>query len=684
VTLESGDTIDKASVDTVRARRRSFLKSWFYCEGESVPLRSSWPTPLRTVRTVGLLIILIGFIGLALWSSFLASRFSLTNDYSFYGQAWYLIAHGHLDPYSTIFPPSFWHNAFELVMWPLAGLWFVWPHAVTLLWVQDAATAATEAMLFVWMCEVTAVAFKRGRLHVWPALFPACGLILLVASPWTIWINSFDFHPEALDLLLAVLAAHAFWRGRGRRGWIFALLALGAGALGASYIVGVGISALLAGRRWRRVGATLIVVSIMWLLLVSRLGGDQAAGVYTSLATASHVGSLSALSLLRAIVEHPSRVMATIWAVRTDVLADISSGGIVGLFSPWTFGITILTLFETSLTGYAQFAEPYVQNNLPAVLLVPLGTIWICVALATSRQRWRRVVAMVLAGLAVANIVGWSIVWTPRTEGHWVSVSPSAAVTLDRALAMISPNDEVIVSQGVEGLFSFRQWIYPFFGNPPASFPIQSRTIWFIVAPTSGVELQSPSAAQSEIQQITKLPRARLMLHSGGIYVFRWKAPPLASKVAFRAATSVPAWALSSASSRRVLVGPVDDWHVEGGGKEGYVVDGDYWHANAGELTATVRLATNGPVNVEIWDLTSDVLLARAGLNSTAGIVKTITVPADLIRVPPASAFAGPWPFRVQPVAPPRGNVIEIRIWSPGKINVSVYSLELSGPHLLP
>ena len=683
MTVGSKDTIDKPSVDHARERRRSVFGKWLRCEGQIVPPRSSWPRSLRRVRAFGLLIILIGFIGLATWSSVLANRFSLTNDYAFYGQAWYLIAHGHLDPYSTIFPPSFWHNAFELVMWPLAALWYLWPYTVTLLWVQDAATAATEAALFVWLCEITAVAVKSGRLHVWPAAFPACGLVLLVASPWTIWINSFDFHPEALDLLLAVLAAHAFWRGRSRPGWIAALLALVCGAIGASYVIGVGISALLAGRRWRRIGAVLIVVSLAWLLFISGIGGDQAGGVYRYLAVGSRAPSLSALTLLQAIVEHPNRAISAMWAVRVDVLANVSSGGIIGLVNPWTFGITILALFEVSLTGAAQFAEPYVQNSLPVVLLVPLGTITICVALTASRRRWRRIVAIVLAGLAVANVVGWSVVWAPRAAAQWVRITPAAAAALGRTLSMIPANDEVIASQGVEGSFSFRQWVYPMFGNPPVSYPIHARTVWFVIAPSEGIEIQDPSEAQSEIGQIAGVLHARLMLHSNGIYVFRWSPPPLDTKVTFHSARSVPAWALSPAAARTVLVGPVEHWHVEATGSEGYVVSGDYWRADAGELTATVRLATEGPVNVEIWNLTTGNLLARVDLPSSAGVIETTRVSADLVRVHSSSAYAGSWPFRVQPVEPAPGAVIEIRIWSPGNIYVSVYSIALAGPHLL-
>lgn len=677
-------TIAEPSVDRASARRRSALRKWMGCEGQNVPLRSSWPQSLRRIRIIGLIVILIGFIGLAMWSSFLSNRFLLTHDYGFYGQGWYLIAHGNLDPYSTLFPPAFWKNAFELIMWPLAPLWYVWPHTVTLLWVQDAATAATEAVLFVWMCEITAVAIHRGRLRAWPAIFPACGLILLVASPWTIWIDSFDFHPESLDLLLAVLAAHAFWKGRNYRGWAAALLALGAGAIGATYVAGVGISALLAGRRWRRIGAVLIVFGIAWLLLVSRIGGDQNTSIYQHLAVGSHSRSLSTLTLLKSIFQHPSRAISTVWSVRVNIFANISSGGIIGFFSPWTFGISLLTLLEGSLTGTALLTQPSIENSLPVILLVPLGTLTICLALATSRRRWKRIVAFAVAGLAVVNVVGWSIIWSPRTSTQFVRIAPSAAATLERALSMIPANNEVIASQGVVGPFSFRQWVYALLINPPDRFPINSRTVWFVIAPNTGIEQESPSGAQLEIGQIVSVLHARLMLHSNGIYVFRWTPTPHRTSVAFHGTGSIPAWSLSSTAGHAVLVGPVDRWHVEATGGEGYMVANDYWHANAGTLTSTVRLASNGPVNVEIWDISTDRLLARAGLTTTFGVLKEVKTSTDLTRSQPQSAYSGPWPFKILPVNPTPEDIIEIRIWTPGNVHVSVYSVKLTGSHVSP
>ena len=105
---------------------------------------------------------------------------------------------------------------------------------------------------------------------------------------------------------------------------------------------------------------------------------------------------------------------------------------------------------------------------------------------------------------------------------------------------------------------------------------------------------------------------------------------------------------------------------------------GDYWRIRSGQITANVRLATNGPVEFEIWNDTTGVQLARSILTSTSGIVATKSINANLVNHPPAPAYAGSWPFVVQPVEPPQEDVIEIRILNPNITKTSIYSIGLS------
>jgi hypothetical protein len=647
-------------------------------EGLSVPVKTEWPRVLRQTHIAGLLVISVGFLGLAVWSSILATRFSLTFDFAFYGQAWYLIAHGHLDPFSTVANSFFWQNALELFMWPIACLWYVWPHAVTLLWLQDAATAATEALLFTWMCEVTAVAFKAKQLKDWYVVFPLAGLVLLVANPWTLWINSFDFHPESIDLFAAIFMARAFWQGRNRRGWTTTALTLLGGALGATYVVGVGISAYLAGRKWRKIGIPLAVIGFTYLVFIAAVGGNKAGGeVYLNLVTGSHLRTVTPLAIARAIIEHPTRALSAIWAVRLDILANISTGGIVGLLNPWAFGIVLLTLIEGSLTGLANYAQPYVQNSLPVALLMPLGTMMVCLAFSTSRRRWLKPIGLILVVLVVANAIGWSVVWAPRVESQFARVSPGAVDSLSHALAAIPSNDEVIVSQGVAGRFALRQWIYPIVADPPSTFPIHTRVIWFVVVPNQGIETESTQGADAELDQIANRLHARLVSDANGVFIFRWIPPSREGTVTFHPMTIVPAWTLSTGASKPLTTGPPILWHMEATGEPGYVVWGDFWRPKAGPVTATLKFSSSGSFDVQVWNDTTGQLLIGAKFGSTHGSIETRSISGDLKFGSSTPAYAGFGPFTVHPTEPPPGNVIEIRVSTPGGSQISLYSVGL-------
>jgi uncharacterized membrane protein len=598
-------------------------------------------------------------------------------DFTYYAQTWYLIAHGNFDPYSTMFPPSFFHSTAQLMMWPMAALWYLWPHAVTLLWLQDAATAGCAAVLFIWMCEITASAAEKKNLRAWSVLFPISGLVLLLANPWTIWIDSFDFHPEAIVLLLALLSAHEFWRGHARRGWIWALLTLTGGAIGATYVAGIGLTAMLAGRKWRRTGLLLLVLGVAWLFLVSLIGGDQASGVYSSLTKGMHFKSITTFDFLKTIIKHPSRPISAIWSVHRDVFADVSSGGFIGFFSPWAFGISFLVLVEGALTGIPTFIQPSVQNNLPLLLLVPLGTVTMCIALAAARQRWKQIVAGLLAVLAVLNVLGWSRVWFPQTEERWASTPSATAATLSRTLSMIHSNDEVIASQGVVGPFSFRRWIYALDVGPADSFPIHSRTVWFVITPFTGIETETEIAAESQIGQIANRLHARLVVESSGVSVFKWRPGSHCTSVNFTNNSTIPAWLLGTSSPSTVLSGPEKQWRIESSGKSELLIWGGNWSLVSGKYSATIRLASNGPIEARFLDTSANVLIAKKTITSTAGASEIITISGDLTNHVVPREYAGSGIFSIQPVEPTFHDILEVTLLIPGTTKANIYSIGL-------
>ena len=142
------------------------------------------------VRRIGYIVLSLKLIAFLTWSFLLYSHFSLTPDSAQYLQAWYLIAHGDLNPYDTVGSFAFWQNHAEFIMWPIALLYWVFPSGVQLLWLQDICVVGAELVAFTWLCEI-ALRYRGGREAQWLA---GAGLVLLAVNPWSWWTVSFDFH----------------------------------------------------------------------------------------------------------------------------------------------------------------------------------------------------------------------------------------------------------------------------------------------------------------------------------------------------------------------------------------------------------------------------------------------------------------------------------------------------------
>ncbi len=133
--------------------------------------------PLRLVWRASLCLLGLQLIGMLVLSTVQFERFNLTNDFAGYAQAWTAIAHGHLSPFSSVFGVPFWQDDFELLMWPLAAFYWIYPHAVALLWLQDLAVVAGEVVVLVWAREVIRDRGEEEPACVrgcWPSSLPFC------------------------------------------------------------------------------------------------------------------------------------------------------------------------------------------------------------------------------------------------------------------------------------------------------------------------------------------------------------------------------------------------------------------------------------------------------------------------------------------------------------------------------
>src|SRR5665213_2464401 len=132
-------------------------------------------------------------------------------------------------------------------MWPLALLSLIDPHPIMLLWVQDVTVVLTELVAFTWILRF--IERQTGRMSPAAGRLLAVGAaVVLVVNPWVYDTVAYDFHFEPIAALFCVLVAFDLWGGRTRRMWWWVALALLSHVLAGTYLVGIGLSGMLAGR----------------------------------------------------------------------------------------------------------------------------------------------------------------------------------------------------------------------------------------------------------------------------------------------------------------------------------------------------------------------------------------------------------------------------------------------------
>jgi hypothetical protein len=106
------------------------------------------------------------------------------------------------------------------------------------------------------------------------------------------------------------------------------------------------------------------------------------------------------------------------------------------------------------------------------------------------------------------------------------------------------------------------------------------------------------------------------------------------------------------------------------------VVARDYWREPPGRYRVSVSVEATASLNVELWNATGDLLLARRTVPAST-VLQTVTVVADSARVFPLSSVSGWGPFQAQFVEPQGGNRLEVRVWEPSGARVRVQMIKV-------
>ena len=495
---------------------------------------------LRLVRRIAWAASICMALGLFAYSVHVYRRFDLTTDFAIPNQAWSQIAHGHLSPYSTLNPYNyphygypFWQDHFELIFWPLALLWFLYPHSIDLLFVQDVGLAGSVLVATLFLIDLIEVRWahrprtrEASRLPVGLAVG---GLVALVINPWIYWSASFDFHLEALATLFLLLAARDLWSGRNRRALVWVVLVLTCGNVSATYLFALGICCVLTRRDLRLKGVGLMALGLVWAESVGAIGGGTGtliAANYGYLAHPAAGQTPGNLDIVAGTLLHPSTPLHMLASRSANIYRILAPSGVIGVATPLGFGVTFVVMLSNELNASPVFSTPLSSfQNLPMVFFVLIGTVellgWFC----TRRARaWRRIAVVVGLGLLVQCVV-LAALWIPRARTTFLVVDGPTAAALAKVEPGIPAGDEVVASQGIVGRFANRQYVYPFLdlGGGGQVIPLHGAPVTFVFT-SGGIEYATPADTAAAVAHLESLG-ARRIPTGPGVVALRWTPP---------------------------------------------------------------------------------------------------------------------------------------------------------------
>ncbi len=511
---------------------------------------------------VSAIVLIVQLVALILYSNYLYGRFDVSTDFAHNAQAWYLIGHGDLSPVDTIrlITTPFWRDHFDLIIWVLSPLRWIWPSPIVLLWVQDIAIVATEAITLVWVSGICTEQLRTRRSRNFAGIV---ALVALVANAWWYETVSFDVHMPPLGTPFLVLAAYSFWKGRFRLALIASALALLCGAVVVELVVLVALASLCSrrvrqkgGARWA-IGATLL--GLAWFGLVNVLGANQASNIASNYGYLTGTSSLNVgiTGIIRGVLTHPSRLYRTLHEHWRAVLYELWPTGFVGLVTWWGLFFFVGLLLLSAATAspvYSSYSAAF--QNLPAMPFLFIGSVMVLVRLASFRRHVprddkplesdplrtesharrtesevRRIVARVapavavlLAVTATVVVVAQSEIMIRRIPHERFLVSPDQASALQTATTLIPTDGEVIASYGIVGRFSEHKFTWELVGAGQR-FEVNASSIYFVITPTAGWETIRPKDATADVQYLQNDLHASTLVDSAGVWLLEWHPP---------------------------------------------------------------------------------------------------------------------------------------------------------------
>ena len=637
---------------------------------------STWHPRLQLTFKIGAGLILLQLAIFLIFSEWQAQHYNLEQDYAQFGQAWYLFAHFDFQSVVTIKTRPFYRDHGDFFFYLLTPLWYIWPHTVTLMWVQD---------VFATIAEIAALRWMHEHLHRTRAtdsdpnsttLIAVLGGCLLVFNPMIFWAIANDFHTEIFAVAFLVLAARAFYLEK-PIAWLWVFGVILNGNVSASYLVGIALSMVLAGRKYWKYAIGVLAVAGVSTEIATLIGADEGSSFrgYQYLNGVNGTAPTSTAEVLKLLIKHPFQALGNLFNDRLAGFALVSVSGLLGVISPWALGITLVCFVEAGFSAWPILTPSYAFQNFAILIFVPIGTVMALVPLMVCMKSWVKKAALGFIALELLWVFGWFAVWAPETPNRWVTIPTKSSVVLRQAESLIPEADEVVASQGIVGAFSLRKYIYMFdleTNSGKKIIPLDTKTVWMLVTPNLGIELQTPESAYKMISKLQTLEGMDTVIHREGVYLLKWNVPqgtPNPFVLDFRD-TAVNPLLLNSVGYRN----PIDP-----NGKSGYILNGYYQIISRPQkFRYSVELKSDGPLVIEVWNSSTDTLLSRQSIVSTNNEYQTFHLDASISKITGQKIWNGIWPFKSQVERPYyEGDALELRIFDSGATRCEIRSIML-------
>ena len=609
---------------------------------------------LRLIVKILIGLFVVQFFALAAWNWYQYQRFGLTFDFTQYGQAWWGLAHGHLNPYVTNKNSYFYQDHSAFLFWATTPFYFIFPKPVMLMWIQDAALVATELIAFRWMTDIIQSAESESPNTSFSLLATIASFAFFALDPWIYWSMSDDFHVEIFSVLFLLLSLLSL-KNHSKTLFLWVALALLSSNLAATYLLGVVVAGLLAGKAWRTKSLAIAATAFGWTGFVSLIHGDEGSAFFGyGYLFAKHTKVKSVGQVALGLLHRPFAALGMLKSHAVNILACISPGGTIGAFAPWTFGVLWVAILENALNSSPDFSCANLgYQNLPEYILVPIGTIFIVTAIRLSK--WELVKKYLNAFLIICIFMsmGWAIVWLPKTATTWIRVPSDSAKVLSAVLREIPETDEALISQGVMGDFSLRPYLLGI--QKAGNFKILTPHFWVVITPNLGIELLPPVDSEHLILQVASMPNCHVATDSSGVWAFACTRVPGETHLKFGANhMAVPAWTSAGNAGFTVLSGSPRNWYLASSAElqsrstDNYIVTGDYFYVKKyGHYVGKISMKSSGNATVQLWDVNANRELGVLTDVNTNGTTQTVTFPFTLTpaNVVQTKLFSGVWPW---------------------------------------